>query len=97
MNAPNASHVTLVNPIGAVDTGRVTLAPRLHSLNARVISLINTGKPSIEHFLEEIEVLLRKDYPDIDIRHARKDFTSAKPIAHELDSDVEAAISAWGD
>ena len=57
----------------------------------------NTGKPGIEHFLGEIDSLMRAQFPDIRIVNARKDFTSAKPIAHEIDGSVEAAVSAWGD
>jgi hypothetical protein len=89
--------VTLVNPVGEPAAQESTLAARLPTLSGRTLCLINTGKPSIEHFLGEIESLMRAQFPDIRIRNARKDFTSAKPIAHEIDGSVEAAVSAWGD
>jgi hypothetical protein len=97
MDTISSGLATLVNPLGQVEIRQLSLARRLGTLNGKRIGLINTGKPSIEHFLGEIERMLRSDYSDIQICNVRKDFTSAKPIAHELDDKVDAAISAWGD
>ena len=97
MDTTHDGLVTLVNPVGEPGAEKSVLAPRLPTLSGRTLCLINTGKPSIEHFLGEIESLMRARFADIRIVNARKDFTSAKPIAHELDDSVEAAVSAWGD
>ena len=98
MDTISSSLATLVNPLGQVEIRQRSLARRLNTLNGKRVGLINTGfKPIIEHFLGEIERMLRADYSDIQICNVRKDFTSAKPIAHELDDKVDAAISAWGD
>lgn len=97
MDNASRSLVTLVSPLGQVEIRQGSLAPRLATLSGKRVGLINTGKPSIEHFLGEVENLLRKDYPGVQVVNARKDFTSAKPIAHEIAGEVDAAISAWGD
>lgn len=86
-----------VNPLGQVEARQLALAKRLNTLSGKRVGLINTGKPSIEHFLGEIEQKLRADYSDVQICNVRKDFTSAKPIAYQLEGKVDAAISAWGD
>jgi len=97
MDVPTRGLVTLVNPIGQTQAEKISLAQRLSTLNDRTVGLINTGKPSIEHFLEETERQLRAQFPGVRIVNFRKDFTSAKPIAQEVDGKVQAAISAWGD
>lgn len=89
--------VSLINPVGQTQTGQTPLAVRLSTLSNKRVGLINTGKPGIEHFLEHLEELIKTDYPGVSILKVRKDFTSAKPIAHELDGEIDAAISAWGD
>ncbi len=97
MNVAHGDMLKLVNPVAQSDAEQVRLARRLDSLAGSSIGFINTGKPKVEYFLSEIELLMRADYPDIRVQHARKDFTSAKPIAHELDGKVQAAVNAWGD
>ena len=87
----------LVNPIAEQDTEQVPIAPRLDTLAGKCIGFINTGKPKVEYFLAEIEALMRAQFSDITVRHVRKDFTSAKPIAHELEAGVDAVVNAWGD
>lgn len=97
MNDPTLGLVKLINPVGDTRSDATALAPRPSTLSGRRLGLINTGKPSIEHFLAEIERQMRAAYSDIRIVNVRKDFTSAQPIAHELDDRVDAALSAWGD
>jgi hypothetical protein len=88
---------TFVNPLGQVEVRQLELARRLNTLSGKRVGLINTGKPSIEHFLGKIEEMLRAEYADVQIQNVRKDFTSAKAIAYELEGKVDAVISAWGD
>jgi hypothetical protein len=97
MDTANRGLARFVNPLGQVVPRQLALAKRLNTLSGKRVGLINTGKPSIEHFLGEIEQMLRADYSDVQICNVRKDFTSAKPIAHQLEDKVDAAISAWGD
>lgn len=89
--------IKLVNPLGQPQAETTALAMRLGTLNGARVGLINTGKPRVEYFLDQLEESIRADYPDVSIVRFRKDFTSAKPIAHEAQGRVHAAISAWGD
>lgn len=95
MSAPGL--VRLYNPLGESQSEQKSLAPRLDSLRGKSIGFINTGKPRIEYFLAQIEEMIRADYPGAQIHAVRKDFTSGKPVAHELDGKVHAVVNAWGD
>lgn len=89
--------VNLVNPVGQCQEEQTSLAHRLESLVGKSIGFINTGKPKVEHFLAQIEEMIRADYPGVQTHHVRKDFTAAKPIASELEGRVQAVVNAWGD
>lgn len=97
MEGTAIGRVKVINPLGQCQVERVRLAARLPSLENKTIGFINTGKPNVEHFLDQIEEMIRADYPNIKAVRVRKDFTSAKPIAHELDGGVDAVVNAWGD
>ena len=40
---------------------------------------------------------MRADYPESQTHTVRKNFTSSKLIADELDGKVDALVNAWGD
>jgi hypothetical protein len=89
--------IKLVNPVGSRAVVRVALAPRLATLNGKSVGFIDNIKPNANLFIHHIEELMRADYPDIETHTVRKNFTSSKPIAHELEGKVEALVNAWGD
>lgn len=97
MDNPAPRLARLVNPLGQCQAEQTFLARRLDSLAGKSVGFINTGKPNVEHFLSQIEDMIRAHYPGVQTHHVRKDFTSAKPIAHELDGRVDAVVNAWGD
>ncbi len=94
-NAP--SLVKIVNPVGQCQDRQTSLARRLDSLSEKSIGFINSGKPNVEHFLAQIEEMIRADYPGVQVHTVRKDFSAAKPIAYELEGKVQAVVNAWGD
>ena len=94
---PTFETVRLVNPLAQTKSEQTPLAPRLKTLIGKRVGLINTGKPSVEHFLDKLEELILADYQEVTIGKVRKAFSSAKPSAHEIDGEIDAAISAWGD
>ncbi len=89
--------VRLFNPLGESPSEQKFLAPRLDSLRGKSIGFINTGKPRIEHFLAQIEAMIRADYPGGQTHTVGKHFTPGKPVAHELDGKVQAVANDWGD
>ena len=89
--------VRLVNPVGRRAAARVTLAPRLATLAGRTIGLIDNIKPNANLFIGCIDEMIRADYPDARTRIVRKNFTSSRLIADQLDGEVEGLVNAWGD
>ena len=90
-------HVRLVNPVGQRAAAQAALARRLTSLNGKSIGFIDNIKPNAGLFVRYIEEMLRADFPDVKTQTVRKNFTSSKLIANELEGKVEALVNAWGD
>ena len=93
----SARTVKLVSPVGERAAAPVTLAPRLPSLAGKSIGFIDNMKPNANLFVQYIEEMMRADYPDVRTQTVRKNFTSSKLIADQLDGKVDAVINAWGD
>jgi hypothetical protein len=89
--------ITLVNPVGQRAAARVTLAPRLATLQGKSIGFIDNMKPNANLFVQYIEEMIRADYADVQTHRVRKNFTSSKLIANELEGKVDALVNAWGD
>jgi hypothetical protein len=88
----------LINPIGfARENGRAGLAPRLNSLDGKTIGLIDNIKPNVGPFLDRIRERLLDQYPNLKFVLVRKNFTSSRLIANELEGKVDGLINAWGD
>ena len=89
--------VGLVNPVGQRALARATLAPRLATLDGKSIGFIDNIKPNAGLFIQYIEEMIRANYAGVETHTVRKNFTSSKLIAHELDGKVHALVNAWGD
>ena len=92
-----ANLVALVNPVGQRAVARGALARRHYSLHGKSIGFIDNIKPTANLFIQYVEEMMRTDYPDIETHAVRKNFTSSKLIAHELEGKVQALVNAWGD
>lgn len=97
MDSAPRQRVRLVNPVGQCRVEATALARRLDSLNGRSLGFIDNLKPNAGAFLAAIETMLRADFRDLRTHTVRKDFTSSKLIAHELEGKVDAVVNAWGD
>jgi len=89
--------VKLVNPVGQRASAPVTLAPRLATLAGKSIGLIDNIKPNANLFIQYIEEMLHAEYPDVRTQTVRKNFTSSRLIADQLEGKVDALVNAWGD
>ena len=87
----------IVNPVGVRAAERIALARRLETLNGKSIGFIDNIKPNAGLFIQYIEEMLRADYSDVRTHTVRKNFTSSKLIANELEGKVQALVNAWGD
>ena len=89
--------VKLINPVGQRGVERATLARRLATLDGKSIGFIDNIKPNAGLFIQYIEEMLRAQYPGVKTQIVRKNFTSSKLIANELEGKIEALVNAWGD
>lgn len=89
--------VRLVNPVGQRAAAVISLAPRLSSLSGKSVGLIDNIKPNANLFIQYIDEMLHADYPDIRTQTIRKNFTSSRLIADQLEGKVDALVNAWGD
>jgi len=92
-----ANTIRIVNPVGQRAAERVALARRLETLNGKSIGFIDNIKPNAGLFIQCIEDMLRADYSGLTTHTVRKNFTSSKLIANELEGKVQALVNAWGD
>jgi hypothetical protein len=93
----SARTVKLVSPVGERAAAPVTLAPRLTSLAGKSIGFIDNMKPNANLFVQYIEEMMRADYPDVRTQTVRKNFTSSRLIADQLEGKIDALVNAWGD
>ncbi len=89
--------IRIVNPIGQRAAERMALARRLPSLNGKSIGFIDNIKPNAGLFIQYIDEMIRADYSGVKTQLVRKNFTSSKLIANELEGKVDALVNAWGD
>jgi hypothetical protein len=89
--------IKIVNPVGQRAVERMALARRLDTLNGQSIGFIDNIKPNAGLFIQAIEAMMRAQYSGLTTHTVRKNFTSSKLIAHELDGKVQALVNAWGD
>lgn len=89
--------VRIVNPVGQRAAERIALARRLETLNGKSIGFIDNIKPNAGLFIQHIEDMLRAEFSGLTTHTVRKNFTSSKLIAHELEGKVQALVNAWGD
>lgn len=91
--------VVVCDPTADENTRQDTLAPRLASLDGKTIGLLDNSKDLVDTLLNEVEGLLRKDFPTAQFRHFRKDSASSG-VAAAIDSQLaqcDAVVTAIGD
>jgi len=91
------NRIRVVSPVGQRAIARAALAPRLDSLAGKAVGFIDNIKPNAGLFLRHIEDMMRAQHPGLTTHTVRKNFTSSKLIADELDGKVHALVNAWGD
>jgi hypothetical protein len=91
------SRIKVVSPVGQRAVARAALAARLDTLAGKSVGFIDNIKPNAGLFLKHIEDLMRVHYPGVSTQTVRKNFTSSKLIANELEGKVDALVNAWGD
>ena len=100
MNAETSARrtVTVFDPTADEEKSQEKLAPRLTSLDGKVVGLLDNTKDLVETLLNEVQVQLQKDFPNAEFRYFRKDSVSgAPPGLMEQVAQCNAVVTAVGD
>ena len=100
MNAGNSNQrtVKVFDPTADEDANQDKLAVRLASLDGKVIGLLDNTKDLVDTLLNEVQVLLQKDFPKAEFRYFRKDSVSgAPPGLLDQVAQCDAVVTAIGD
>ena len=90
--------VTLCDPTADEGTAQEALAPRPYSLDGKVVGLLDNTKDLVDTLLNEVQVLLQKDYPSAQFRYFRKESVSgAAPALMEMVAQCDTVVTAIGD
>lgn len=99
MNVPGVTKtVLLYEPTAEEGQNQDALAPRLPTLDGRVVGLLNNTKDLAEVLLDEVKNLLQQDFPRAEFRYFRKESVSgAAPELLEQVAACDAVVGAVGD
>ncbi len=90
--------VVVYDPTAEEDTSQDKLALRLASLDGKVVGLLDNTKDLVDTLLNEVQVLLQKDFPKAEFRYFRKDSVSgAPPGLLDQVAQCNAVVTAIGD
>ncbi len=95
---PQKPTITVYEPIAAEGVTQDRLAPRMETLDGKLIGLLDNTKDLVDVLLDEVKVLLAKDFPTARFQYFRKDSVSgAPPGLMEQVAACNAVITAIGD
>ncbi len=78
-----AESLEVLNPFAERAEGFYNLAPRLSTLDGKTIGLLNQNKPNTVYFMNAVEDLLKKKYPNIKFKYFIKRPTAKGPVTWE--------------
>ena len=95
---PERRTVLVYDPTAEEGTSQDKLALRLASLDGKVVGLLDNTKDLVDTLLNEVQVLLQKDFPHAEFRFFRKESVSgAAPELLEEIAACDAVVGAVGD
>lgn len=90
--------IFVYDPTAEEDKNQSKLAPRLPSLDGKVIGLLDNTKDLVGVLLDEVRLQLQKDFPQARFRNFRKESVSGiKPDLLEQVVTCDAVVGAVGD
>ena len=96
---PQKRTVTVCDPTAEESKIQDKLAPRLATLDGKTVGMLNNSKDLVDTLLNEVELLLRKDFPSVRFRQFRKD-SAGGPAPAAMYSELkecDAVVTAIGD
>ena len=91
--------VTICDPVAAETSVQEKLAPRLATLDGKTVGLLDNSKDLVDTLLDEVAVLLRRDFPNTQFRQFRKD-SAGGPAPAQMVSELmqcDAVVTGIGD
>jgi hypothetical protein len=82
-NAAKTEVLEVMNPFAERAEGFYQLAPRLNSLDGKTIGLLSQNKGNTVYFMNAVEDLLKKKYPNIKFKYFIKRPTAQGPVTWE--------------
>jgi hypothetical protein len=90
--------IRLHQPTAEENKAQDALAPRLDSLNGKVIGLLNNTKDLVDELLLEVKALLQKEFPGAQFRDFRKESVSGASADMLIElARCDAVVAAVGD
>src|SRR5688572_20308316 len=92
------TRIRLRNPVAEEGSRQEALARRAGSLKGKAVALLDNTKPLVDTLLDEVRLLLQKDFPGIELHYFKKDSVSgASPALMEKLAACGAVVTAIGD
>jgi len=93
------NRLKVFEPIASDRVGIDDLADRPHTLNGRVLGLLNNTKDRSDIILDQLEHQLKDQFEDTEVRYYRKNSVSGMTdtIKEQLINEVDVLITATGD
>jgi hypothetical protein len=92
------SKVRVYDPTAEGPRENDALAPRRPSLDHVTIGLLDNTKDMVGVLLDEVQTLLKKDFPDVEFRYFRKESVSGAAAGlMEQVAQCNAVVTAIGD
>jgi hypothetical protein len=90
--------IKLLDPVADEGRNQETLARRTGELEGKVVALLDNTKPLVDTLLDEVRVLLQKDFPGVELRYFKKESVSGarNELIEEL-ATCDAVVTAIGD
>jgi hypothetical protein len=99
-SAPFAIHDPVYQPRNtAEELGSLKMAPRLDSLDGKIVYLVNTGFAGAREFMEEVEGWFKRHRPDVKtvLYHKKTSmFTNDPELWAEIKKNGDAAVLGVG-
>ncbi|MEC9308018.1 MAG: hypothetical protein VX966_00715 [Chloroflexota bacterium] len=93
------AQLRVFNPTAEDQVGTDDLANRLSTFDGKILGLLNNTKDRTDVILNQIEEQLTDQFPNVNIRHYRKQSVSGMTpnVKEQLIAEVDALITATGD
>ena len=90
--------IRLYEPVADEGQAQDTLARRPGTLEGKVVALLDNTKPLVDTLLDEVQTLLRKDFPGAQFRYFKKESVSgASAEVMEQLATCDTVVTAIGD